>query len=178
MTSGLWLPLLQRSRASSSHQACPTSQVHTHKCMLTRRQVDKLPPFRSGARHRLDRRLYRDLEAKSLHNTCETWNFTHLSLCHTHGLITLSQTHLQSRMFVGIQTVDTHIQARHTHVGARSSAPASSFLHSFLPSIPPGARLTPRTTGPLCFVCSNPCLFLAHEHSHGSAQRGRDEERG
>ncbi len=42
---------------------------------------------------------------------------------------------------------------------------SSSFTHSFLPCIPPGAPPAPRTTDPPYFIHNNPCLFLLYDHT-------------
>lgn len=74
-----------------------------------------------------------------------------------------------------------HTQAEtHTHTlqeRLQHHLLSSSFTHSFLPCIPPGARLTPRTADPPYFIHNNPCLFLVREHTLSRGCRERQEWR-
>lgn len=56
---------------------------------------------------------------------------------------------------------------------------SSSFTHSFLLCIPPGALLTPRTTDPTYFIQKEIRVYsyCMSTHSHKAAKRGINEER-
>lgn len=155
-------------------------------------EIYKLCLFTSGTIHWTQQGVeclfYDLLKACQLHNTSATWNFT-LSHTHTleHDLLcqtdkkTFPKTH--SRHFVYVACVSNpqgfwanRRNQKYTLPGAQLLIAgfsgttcflplSSSFTHSFLPCIPPGAHLVLRTTDPPCFIQNNPCLFVLHEHA-------------
>lgn len=133
MTSGLWLPLLPRSKASSSHQACPTSQVHTHtECMLTRcvrltsctlsdqEQDIAWNVALIGSRKQVIAQHIRNMEL-----------YTSVSLPHTRINHTVTNALAEPNVCRNPNSRHAHT-SRNTHVGTRSSDCSVLVLHTFL----------------------------------------------